>query len=364
MPHFVVTYEIYGDDARAVAEAIRVEQTIEFPNDLAAEWIQDEVVGDILSITPTDAGMSLASIAYDVRTTGYELPQFLNVLWGNVSLFKGVRVSDLQLPGELASHFKGPRFGVIGLRKYFDAPTRPLMATAIKPMGTDSKGFADIASTLARAGFDIIKDDHSLANQPWAPWRERVARVSDAVHKSNEQTGYETVYAPSLNLPADEIFGAAVEAKSLGAGALMMLPGVTGFDSMRSVADNDDVAMPIMSHPSMLGSFVSSPRQGLSHGLLLGTIMRLAGADISVFPNFGGRFSFTPEECREITQTSHAELFGLKSMWVSPAGGMTLEKIPEMRSFYGDDLALLIGGALHRGDLFENACAMRRAISD
>lgn len=364
MPHFVVTYEIYGDDARTVAEAIRVEQTIEFPNELAAEWIQHEVVGDILSIAPTDTGMSLVSIAYDVRTTGYQLPQFLNVLWGNVSLFKGVRVSDLQLPRELATHFKGPRFGVIGLREYFDAPTRPLVATAIKPMGTDSKGFAAIASTLARAGFDIIKDDHSLANQPWAPWRERVARVSDAVHKSNEQTGYKTVYAPSLNLPADEILNAAVEANNLGAGALMMLPGVTGFDSMRSVADNDEVALPIMSHPSMLGSFVSSPTQGLSHGLLLGTIMRLAGADISVFPNFGGRFSFTPGECREITQASHADLSGLRSMWVSPAGGMTLEKIPEMRSFYGNDLALLIGGALHRGDLFENARAMRAAIAD
>ena len=364
MPHFVVTYEIYGDDARTVAEAIRVEQTIEFPNDLAAEWIQHEVVGDILSITPTDTGMSLVSIAYDVRTTGYQLPQFLNVLWGNVSLFKGVRVSDLQLPRELATHFKGPRFGVIGLREYFDAPTRPLVATAIKPMGTDSKGFAAIASTLARAGFDIIKDDHSLANQPWSPWCERVARVSEAVNKSNEQTGYRTVYAPSLNLPADEILNAAVEAKNLGAGALLMLPGVTGFDSMRSVADNDEVALPIMSHPSMLGSFVSSPTQGLSHGLLLGTMMRLAGADISIFPNFGGRFSFTPDECREITQASRADLSGLNSIWVSPAGGMTLEKIPEMRAFYGEDLTLLIGGALHRGNLFENSCAMRRAIAD
>lgn len=364
MPHFVVTYEIHGHDARSVAEAIRVEQTIEFPSDLAAEWIQDEVVGDILSITPTDSGMSLASIAYDVRTTGYELPQFLNVLWGNVSLFKGVRVSDLQLPGELTTHFNGPRFGLTGLREYFNAPARPLMATAIKPMGTDAKGFAAIASTLARAGFDIIKDDHSLANQPWAPWRERVARVSEAVHKSNEQTGHQTVYAPSLNLPADEIMNAAVDAKNLGAGALMILPGVSGFDSMRTVADNDEVALPIMSHPSMLGSFVSNPTQGIAHGVLLGTIMRLAGADISVFPNFGGRFSFTTEECREITQASRADLSGLKPMWVSPAGGMTLEKIPEMRSFYGDDLALLIGGALHRGDLYENARTMRDAIAN
>ena len=364
MSHFVVTYEIYGDDVQAVADAIRVEQTIEFPHDLAADWIQQEVVGEILSIRPASPGMSITDIAYDIRTTGFELPQFLNVLWGNVSLFKGVRLRSLQLPRELIAHFKGPRFGVNGLREYFNAPTRPLLATAIKPMGTDSEGFAAIASTLARAGLDIIKDDHSLANQPWAPWRERVARVCDAVQKSNEQTGHKTVYAPSLNLPADEILNAALEAKDLGAGALMMLPGVTGFDSMRTVADNDEIALPIMSHPSMLGSLVVNPTQGMAHGVLLGTIMRLAGADISVFPNFGGRFSFTREECLEITESAHSDLPGLKPIWVSPAGGMTLEKIPEMRSFYGDDLTLLIGGALHRGDLYENASAMVGAVSN
>ena len=364
MSHLVITYEIYGDDAQAVAEAIRVEQTIEFPRDLALQWIQDEVVGEILSIASIGPALSLVEIAFDVRTTGYELPQLLNVLWGNVSLFKGVRIRSMQLPDNLLGHFKGPRFGITGLREYFKAPIRPLIATAIKPMGTDSKGFAEIASTLARAGVDIIKDDHSLANQPWAPWRERVARVCDAVRKSNELTGHNSVYAPSLNLPADEISKAALEAKKLGAGAPMMLPGVTGFDSMRTVADNDEIGLPIMSHPSMLGSYVSNPTQGIAHGVLLGTIMRLAGADISVFPNFGGRFSFTPNECLEITRAARADLSNLKAIWVSPAGGMTLEKISEMRSFYGDDLTLLIGGALHRGDLFENARTMKSAVPD
>jgi len=41
----VVTYVIQGDSPRTVAEAIAVEQSIEFPPELAPQWIRDEVVG-------------------------------------------------------------------------------------------------------------------------------------------------------------------------------------------------------------------------------------------------------------------------------------------------------------------------------
>ena len=34
---------------------------------------------------------------------------------------------------------------------------------------------------------------------------------------------------------------------------------------------------------------------------------------------------------------------------------MTQDRVPEMIEVYGNDLTLLIGGALHRGDLFTNA---------
>jgi ribulose-bisphosphate carboxylase large chain len=43
---------------------------------------------------------------------------------------------------------------------------------------------------------------------------------------------------------------------------------------------------------------------------------------------------------------------------------MTLDRIDEMLAFYGNDLTLLIGGALHRGDLAENARAMVEAVRD
>ena len=351
-----VTYRITGNNPATVAEAIRVEQTIEFPNELAPAWIQQEVVGRVESI----AGEQVC-ISYDPRVVGGELTQLLNVLWGNVSLFPGVRIVGLSLPASITELFQGPRFGIAGLRKHFGAETRPLITTALKPMGTSSADLADTARTLALAGFDIIKDDHSLANQPWSTWRERVELVSTAVAEANATTGRKSAYAPSLNLPADQVLNAAKSAAELGAGALLILPGITGFDSMRIISNSSN--LPIMAHPSMLGSFTISPNEGIAHGILFSTLMRLAGADITIFPNFGGRFSFSQEECLEIREAAIAPLGKLAPIWISPGGGMSIERIPEMIDFYGKDASLLIGGALHRGSLKENAEKMAQVVA-
>ena len=358
----VVRYRIVGDSPREVAEAISVEQSIEFPADLAADWIQKEVVGSIDEVGPTTDGVTEVVISYDVRNAGGELPQLINVLWGNVSMLPGVRALSVSLPEAMLAKFKGPRFGLDGLRDMFDAPDRALVSTALKPMGSSSKEFAEMAKTIALAGFDTIKDDHSLANQPWSLWRERVEMISDAVREANEITGRNCVYAPSMNLPADQIHEAAHVAKSLGAGSLLILPGISGWDIMRVLAEDDELALPIMGHPSVLGAFVTPPNHGLAHDVIFGLLMRISGADISIFPNFGGRFSFTPEECLAIARAAREPLGKLQPLWVSPAGGMTLERIGEMLDFYGTDTAALVGGALHRGSLADNSANMVEAI--
>lgn len=357
-------YEFHGDvtEAEARANALRVEQTIEFPADLVPDDdIQREIVGRIESIDVVDSGLVQAVVSYAVETTGYELPQLLNVLWGNSALLPGIRLVDFTLPAALLERFAGPQFGIAGLREMFDAPTRPLLATALKPMGLSSERLAATAYDLALGGMDMIKDDHSLANQPFAPFVERVQRCSEAVARANAQTGFNSVYMPSVNAPynlLDERVDAAIEA---GAGALLVLPGITSFDQMRHLATKTEV--PIMGHPAFLGSYSASQTSGIAHGKLYGTLMRLAGADLSVYPNYGGRFSFTRGECRDVATNLTEPLGDLKTTFPSPGGGMTLDRVGEIVEFYGNDVALLIGGDLHRGDsLAATAASFRSAV--
>ena len=133
MNRIFVTYQFTGEDPKSIADVIRAEQTIEFPFELAPTWIQEEVVGKVEEISSTDKQNHLITISYNPDVTGGELNQFLNVLWGNVSLFPGIKIVDLKLPEQFLAKFKGPRFGISGLRGLIGAQTRPLVSTALKP---------------------------------------------------------------------------------------------------------------------------------------------------------------------------------------------------------------------------------------
>jgi ribulose-bisphosphate carboxylase large chain len=346
------TYRVTSADVAGVAESICVEQTIEFPKHLAPEWIQNEVVGKVVSIEGQDV-----VIDFPIEASVGGFAQILNVLWGNVSMFGGVRLVDLQVPTGLCV---GPRFGVDGLRELLGVPRRPLLATALKPMGLSSAELARIAGRLAAGGLDLIKDDHGLANQPWAPWRERVLACADAVHQANDQAGTSARYLPALNVGTDDIDQAVDAAVDAGVGGFLVMPGLIGFDVIGKVADRS--GLPVMSHPSFLGSLVMNPVQGIDPGVLFGDLMRLAGADMSISPTFGGRFGFSEAECAGIRDRCRAPLGGVARSWPTPGGGITLQRIGVMRDFYGDDTVFLIGGALHDGDLDANVRAMAEAV--
>lgn len=143
----------------------------------------------------------------------------------------------------------------------------------------------------------------------------------------------------------------------------MVAPGIIGLDLMRELADDDSIALPILTHPALQGSFVTS-QNGISHGVIFGQLARLAGADATIFPNFGGRFSFSREECEEIVKGTVVPMGLVKTIFPAPGGGMSLDKIPDMLETYGKDLIFLIGGGLfrHSPDLVENCRHFRKMV--
>src|ERR1700690_2726720 len=116
---FSGTYRLFGSekDARAKAEDICIEQTVEFPADEVPDGIiRDHVFGRIESFESWDTESFKAVISYAVEIAAGELTQFLNVVFGNSSIKPGIRVEHLDLPESLLRCFKGPRFGRAGLR--------------------------------------------------------------------------------------------------------------------------------------------------------------------------------------------------------------------------------------------------------
>lgn len=367
---FRVSYTLPGPDlaqAEARARALCIEQTVEFPADLVGDPdIREGVFGKLESLVPAGDGREgrfSAVVSYASECAGRELTQLLNVVFGNSSLLPGVRVERLDLPPGLLAGFSGPRFGRAGLRELLAAPSRPLLCSALKPMGLSSRELAELAGKLALGGLDLIKDDHGLADQLFSPFTERVARCAAAVAEANARTGGRCRYLPNVSGPAGQVQERARRARELGAGGLLVSPGLTGLDAMRALAADDELGLPILSHPALQGSFVVSPCSGISHFALFGQLGRLAGADGVVFPHAGGRFAFSPEDCRSLAAGTAAPMPGIRPAFPAPAGGMTLERVAELRSFYGDDVIFLIGGDLHRGpDLVATCQRFREAV--
>ena len=363
--HIRATYSLAGDKVEALRRAgqICVEQTVEFPADLiGAGDIPDKVIARVESLRSPAPDRHEVDIAFSVEVAGGELTQLLNLVFGNISLQPGIRLERLDLPESLLSLLGGPRFGRAGLRGVLGAQGRPLLCTALKPMGLSPAELADLAASFALGGMDMIKDDHGLADQPFCPFEERVARCAEAVARASERTGRTCLYLPNVSAGAGSLPARARFAKLSGAGGVLISPGLTGFDAMRALASDEDLALPIMAHPALLGSFLLRPDAGISHFALLGQLMRLAGADATIFPNHGGRFSFSEEDCRSLVEGTATDMGPVARIFPVPAGGMSLERVPEMCDFYGRDVIFLIGGALHRrGDLVAACEELRRA---
>ena len=141
------------------------------------------------------------------------------------------------------------------------------------------------------------------------------------------------------------------------------------------------------------GSLTPKPSHGFAFDIALCALPQLCGADATVFPNVGGRFGFTLEECQSIVRVRlfrhlrpplslspqapkklnlslslSLSLFVFagagvprvpKPIAATPGGGMTLDRIPEILQVLGRDITLLVGGSVfaRSPNLEENAAA-------
>lgn len=354
------TYRVASSAAaiEARAQAIAVEQSVEMPVEAITDRrVREEIVGRVADIAPDGTGHFRVRIELAVETTGFEASQLMNMAFGNSSMQPDVELVDLEMPPLLLEAFSGPRFGIAGMRDILGIPKRPVTATALKPQGLVVEALVHLASRFARAGIDIIKDDHGLANQSYSPFEQRVPAIQAAIRAANRETGRHAVYAPTISGGPREVAYQARIARECGVEALLVAPMLMGLPAFRELA-RDFSGMPLLAHPSFSGAVRISP------SLLLGKIFRMFGADAVIFPNHGGRFTYSPETCRALAHEVRSPLSTMQASFPMPGGGMTTERVPEMRAFYGDDVILLIGGnLLEAGDkLHEAASAFAAAV--
>src|SRR3989449_5024646 len=337
-----VTYHLAGPSRLAAAKArdIAFEQTVELPADAVPPEVALRVAGRVESVESLGRRRSRAVISFDPGAVGGDLPQLLNLLFGNISLKTGILIAGLEWPDELLAALRGPRLGIAGLRELTGARGRPLLCTALKPLGRSAPELAQLAYGFARAGIDLIKDDHSLADQTTAPFAERVERCQEAVARANGETGGNALYVPNVTSIPSAMSERAGAARRAGCRGVVVNALPAGLGAVGAIAAT---GLAIMSHPSLAGAFFH-PDHGIAPEVLLGDLFRVAGSDAVIYPNVGGRFTFSEATCAAINARLRGPLGSVSPSFPVPAGGIDAARVPHWVERYGAGTIIPTGG--------------------
>ena len=322
------------------AAALALEQSVECPLEaIGSRFVLDEIVARVAGIREVGERRYMVDVQIASATTGGEPAQLVNMIFGNCSLWDNVQFVDVDLPPELLARFPGPRHGIAGIRELVGARERPLTATATKPQGLPVSELARLCRTFALAGVDIIKDDHGIADQSYSPFLERVNACQAAVLDASLEAGKPSFYAPNLIGAPRALRERARIARDLGIRVVLVAPMLIGLPAFADLVDEFPEFV-YLAHPSFGGATRIDPT------LVFGKLFRLFGADAVIFVNFGGRFAYSREQSLAIAAALRAPWGDVKPAMPVPAGGMLVERVPELLDDYGRDSMLLIGGNL------------------
>lgn len=108
---------------------------------------------------------------------------------------------------------------------------------------------------------------------------------------------------------------------------------------------------------------IRSKQHGISSRLLLGKLMRMAGADAVLFPSPYGRMGINHEEAQHVKEQLTQELT-MKPTFPIPSAGIDFNTIEDVKKDFGKEVIINLGGSVHRytGGIEEGGKAFIQAI--
>jgi len=294
------------------------------------------------------------------------MPNILSSVAGNVfglRALKNLRLNNIHLPRELVRSFRGPKYGVTGIRRLLNVQDRPLVGTIIKPkLGLKTMDHAKVAYDAWVGGCDIVKDDENLSSQSFNPFDDRVVATLEMRDRAEEETGEKKVYMANITSETKEMLKRAQFVKDHG-GKYMMIDILTcGFSALQTVREQD-FDLVIHAHRAGHAAFTKNPKHGISMHVIAKTA-RIIGVDQLHVGTVVGKMSETRQEVSENCEALRTDLYGLNEVLPVASGGLHPGLVPSLMNFFGKDFVIQAGGGIHghAGGTVSGAKAMRQAV--
>jgi ribulose-bisphosphate carboxylase large chain len=305
------------------------------------------------------------------------LPEILSSVAGNIYGMKSAKElfwEDVTIPKKMLKSFKGPQFGIKGIRKYLGVYNRPLLGTIVKPkVGLIPKEHAKVAYDAWIGGCDIVKDDENLTSQNFDNFKKRFLLTTEARKKAEKITGEKKIYFINCTAEAKEMLK-RIDFVQKHYGNYIMLDILTlGWSALQTARNFSK--LPIHAHRAGHAMLDREKSFGMSMEVIA-QLARMIGVDSLHIGTAYGKMSGDKKEVLHIekeieesfTKQTKENLSQkwekIKPVFAVASGGVYPGIVPKIIQFMGKDVVIQAGGGVHGhpDGTTAGAKAMRQAI--
>lgn len=310
------------------------------------------------------------------------ISQILSAIAGNIYGMKAIdnlRLIDIEFPKSIVSVYKGPKFGIKGIRKLLKIFDRPLLGTIVKPkVGLNPKQHAKVCGESWIGGLDIVKDDENLTSMKFNKFETRVKETLKIRDKIEIETGEKKMYMPNITAPVSKMKERADFVIEQG-GEYVMVDIITlGFSALQEIRDYlDDKNVVIHAHRAMHAAITRDPKHGMTM-LSIAKISRLIGMDQLHTGTVVGKMEGGEKEVVDINKVLtnmfieeeedysmlHQDWGNIKKTFPVASGGLYPNVVHKLIDVLGTDIVIQAGGGVHGHPegTEAGAKAMRQAV--
>ena len=319
-----------------------------------------------------------ARIAYPIELFELgNLPEILSSIGGNIygmKSVKGLLWEDVTIPKKMLYSFKGPKFGIKGLRRKFKIWKRPFVGTIVKPkVGLEPGEHSRVAYDAWRGGCDIVKDDENLTSQKFNTFKTRFLKTIKMLDKAEKDTGDRKAYLINCTAGTKQMLK-RIDFVEKNGGNYIMLDIITlGWAALQTAREH--TKLPIHAHRAGHAMFDRSSEHGMTMEVIA-QLARMIGVDTLHIGTAFGKMTGGKKEVLHIEQEmeqpftkltkDHLEQrwFRVKPVLGVASGGVYPGIVDKIIKLMGENIVIQAGGGIHGhpAGTVAGARAMRQAV--
>jgi ribulose-bisphosphate carboxylase large chain len=264
---------------------------------------------------------------------------------------------DASLPEQYIKGFKGPEYGIKGIRSLLKVEKRPITGAVPKPkIGFSSSEHAEIAYETWMGGFDLVKDDENLTSTSFNRFEDRVRLMARLRDRAEKETGEQKDALLNITGETKEMINRARLLHDSGWRFAMIDVVTCGAAAVQTLREEcGDLGIAIHAHRAMHAAFDRNPKHGISM-YFLAKIMRLIGVDEIHVGTAIGKLVGSKKDVLSIADMlrySHAEgklpqeWGSIKPVLPVSSGGLHPGLVPTVMHIIGNDCTMLVSGGIH-----------------